>query len=222
MFSVLGIVVLGAISNGVWESLLRPALHTGSRWVLDIASFSVTNYKNGVYQQVAADDQSWFALETLVRVTIMYALISAALIFFFMDMFNSLRLRAQSLFDEFQGAPSDRENDFNLESAKKEVADVLKSVRRARVFVYSYSIILGLIFVDHFMQIAKRSYVSSADAHYHHVLRVASPYLNSGEQVEVESDFAQIGSRDDYVKVLSRLESLCKAHGRTVPKFDPW
>jgi hypothetical protein len=75
---------------------------------------------------------------------------------------------------------------------------------------------------SHFVTVARFGYISQATSHYHQVLRLASPYLDAREQAQAESDFAQIGSRDDYVKLLARLESECKAHGRTVPKFDPW
>jgi hypothetical protein len=53
-------------------------------------------------------------------------------------------------------------------------------------------------------------------------MRVVSPYLTASEQAQVESDFAQISNREDYVKVLSPIERQCEAHGRIVPRFDPW
>jgi hypothetical protein len=37
-----------------------------------------------------------------------------------------------------------------------------------------------------------------------------------------KSDSTCVSSREDYVRVLSRLENLCKSHGRTAPEFDPW
>jgi hypothetical protein len=70
--------------------------------------------------------------------------------------------------------------------------------------------------------VAKLGYINSADAHYHQVLRIAAPYFNQLEREQIESDFALVASRDDYVRLLARLENQCKAQGRTVPPFDPW
>jgi hypothetical protein len=206
---ILGLLVLSAISNGVWESLLRPAIHASSRWVLDLASFGVTNYKNGVYQQIAADNQSAVALETLVWVTFMSMLLIGFYVGYTAGQAAATRSRIQAL----QGAPPSPESD---------ITDILKLSRGERFFLYVTLLGLGLLLGNHLVSMARLSYVNSAEVHYHHVLRIALPFLDGREQVEVESDFAQIGSRDDYVKVLSRLESLCKTHGRTVPKFDPW
>jgi hypothetical protein len=78
------------------------------------------------------------------------------------------------------------------------------------------------VFVQHQFYVARETYVNSADAHYHQVMRVDSPYLDAHEETEIESAFAQIGSRDDYVRLVSQLESQCEAHGQKVPQFNPW
>jgi hypothetical protein len=232
--SVLGIIFLGAISNGVWESLLRPATHSISRSVLDIASFGVRNYKNGIYQQIAADNQSDVAFETLFRVTAVYGFILAIYLVELLGRLDSLKSRGQKVLRRLSDLPLNRdpaapshvpslaEFEASTEALRQQSTRLLKSTERARLTTYVLAVAVGLTFVGYFVSLARLSYANSADAHYHHVLRVASPYLSSGEQAEVESDFAQIGSREDYVKVLSRLDDLLKAHGRTVPKFDPW
>ena len=234
VLSVLGIIFLGAISNGVWESLLRPATHSISRSVLDIASFGVRNYKNGIYQEIAADNQSDVAFETLFRVTIIYAFILAVYLLDLLGRFDSLRSKGQRVLQRLSDlplshtpatpshVPSIAELEASTDALRQKGTRLLKSTERARLTTYGLAVAIGLLFVGHFISLARLSYANSAAAHYHYALHVASPYLSSGEQAEVESEFAQIGSREDYIKVLSRLESASKAHGRTIPKFDPW
>jgi hypothetical protein len=189
-------IFLGALGSGLWQSLLAPAVHAISRWILDIASLGLASYKNGVYLQVAADNQSNIGLAILALLTMGFC----ALTGFFFGTLSGRRIAMQRL----------------------DAAAQLKILRRASRGLYSGAVLIFLLLVAQFITLARLSYVNSADAHYHFVLRAIAPYLVAGEQVQVESDFTQIRSRDDYIRLLERLESQCKAHGLTVPKFDPW
>lgn len=213
---------VGALANGVWQSLLGPAIHFSTRWILDLASLGLTGYKNGVYRQVAADNQSAVGVETLTWLFIVSGLMLG---WFFGDSWSSHqenRSKCQDLLKKLSDAPTASDPPVTMDSIKLELAAILKTVNRARWFLYFSSLVIGVIFISHQVSMARLSYVNSASAHYHQVLRVASPYLDAHEQAEVESDFAQVASRDDYVRLLSRLEGQCKAHGKTAPKFDPW
>ena len=70
---ILGAIIVGALGSGLWESLLGPAIHAVSRWVLDIASLGLASYRNGVYRQIAADNQSAVGLETLLVINLIAA-----------------------------------------------------------------------------------------------------------------------------------------------------
>ena len=111
-----------------------------------------------------------------------------------------------------------------------EAADVLRerlerqlmSLRNVRRTDKVFTAVLAFFLAVDLIGWNRHGYINSADAHYHHVLRIALPYLAAGEQAQIESDFAQIRTRQDYVNVLSKLEGKCRAQGRTAPQFDPW
>jgi hypothetical protein len=219
---VLGAIVVGALGSGVWQSLLGPAIHFSSRWVLDVASLGLTSYKNGVYQRIAADNQSSVAVTTLLDVTALRALISVFVIVYGFYLLRTVRLQRQHMLREFLDAPPNPEPAMSQDALRQKVIGDLKLLGKMRIWLYVLSLLAVVVLSDEFVSVARRGYVNTADAHYHQMLRIVSPYLDAREQAEVESDFAQISSREDYVKVLARLESQCKAHGRTIPKFDPW
>jgi hypothetical protein len=213
--------LLGALGSGVWQSLLGPAIHASSRWVLDIASLGMASYKNAVYQEIAADNSSRATVATLHLATMIYALLVLVGVQGLFIFLSSLRRKGKLLSERISGARRD--------SAPEGIAEIraglegsIKSLDRLRWFMYAFTLFVAAALVNDYVSQAKFSYISSADGHFHQVLRVASPYLDTHEQAQVESEFAQVSSRDDYVKLLSRLESQCKAHGQTVPKFDPW
>lgn len=219
---VLGVLFLSALANGVWQSLLGPAIHFSTRWVLDIASLGLTSYKNGVYQQVAADNQSSVGVETFGWVLLFSGMTISFAMGRALRITKESRSESQLLLQKLSDTPPNSKPDDTPDTLRQEIATILKSVERGRWFLYSASLFLAVLLVSRFISLTRLSYVSSADSHYHQVMHIVSPYLDAREQAQVESDFAQIGSREDYVSLLSRLEGECEAHGKTVPKFDPW
>ena len=202
ILSGLAAIILGAIGSGVWQSLLGPAVHTSTTWVLYVASLGLTSYKNSVYQQIAADNQTLVAHDTFILVLWMTSTSVGLLLGY-----ASLQLkRLQRFWTERSDASVNRKPD----TTEFDPATELNGVKKIRLVLYAFT--LGAIFLlgQILVSSARRTYVNSADAHYHQVLRVASPYLDTAERAAVESDFAQTSSREDYVKVLSTLERLCR------------
>lgn len=118
--------------------------------------------------------------------------------------------------------PQEPEPVISGDAKKRAIADDLKWLKVWRRSIYVLALLCVFVSAYLLVSLTKQSYVSSADAYYHQLVRSASPYLDAKELAAIESDFAQLGSREDYVRLMSKLESLCKAHGRTVPAFDPW
>jgi hypothetical protein len=195
ILGICGAILIGALGSGVWQSLLAPAMHAIERGMLDFVSLFWTNYKNQIYQQIAADNQPAIALELFYWVTI------ASM--FLAGMFTSYARGYVSSLTSAGSAPP-----FGIGTL--------------RLAVQVSSLFVTVLVIGQLISFDKLSYINSADAHYHYVMRVATPYLDTHEQAEIESEFAQIGSREDYIKLLSMLEGKCTAHGRSVTKFDPW
>jgi hypothetical protein len=219
---VVGAIIVGALGSGVWQSLLGPAIHASTRWLLDVASLGLTSYKNGVYQQIATDNQFRITIETLYLVTFIYCLLIYAAIQAVFYTLSRLRKRGERLLEHMSGAPPESDAAITTDTLRPELETILRSLRTFRLAMYVSTLFVGAVLASHFVTLARLSYIASADAHYHQVLHLASPYLDAHEQTLVESEFAQLSNRDDYVRLLSRLEGQCKAHGQTVPKFDAW
>jgi hypothetical protein len=215
---VVGTLFLSGLGTGIWQYIIGPTFHTfhtSTRWVLDLASLGMASYKNGVYQQIATDNPASVGIVTLILALSLYLVVTLNLT---TDAFLNMKAigkKLRKLTRLQSGAPPDTEPEF--------VADrEAKYIGKLRVAMYINSLFLILVLVNQFVSLAKLNYVNSADAHYHQVLRVASRFLGAREKDEVESDFALISKREDYVRVLSKLEGECKAHGLIVPEFSAW
>lgn len=219
---VLGTVLVSALGSGVWESLLAPAIHASARWVLDIASLGLTSYKDGVYQEIATDNPSAIGAATLGEVLLVFSTVIMMIILYMLRFLDRIRAQRERLLRTLSEASPASQPDISMEARRQESMARLRVVRRFQLVFYLLLIAVGVVFVQHQFYVARETYVNSADAHYHQVMRVDSPYLDAHEETEIESAFAQIGSRDDYVRLVSQLESQCEAHGQKVPQFNPW
>jgi hypothetical protein len=72
------------------------------------------------------------------------------------------------------------------------------------------------------VNLLKFSYINSALAHYHQVLKIAGPYLDTQSRLQIESKFAQMRNRQDYVAIISNLGKVAQDHGQETPGFDSW
>jgi hypothetical protein len=190
--------------------------------VLDLTSLGLKSYKNAVYLQIAADSQSRAAVETLSVVTRIDAMLIILVVISGIMLNYQVRAENKRLLKRLSEAPPNPEPRVTVGTLRQRAEARAKSAGRHLWAMYVMSLVISVGLVSSFVSVVRHSYINSADAHYHQMLRIVSPYLDAREQAEVESDFAQISSREDYVKVLARLESQCKAHERTIPKFDPW
>jgi hypothetical protein len=206
----LGTIMLGAIGSGVWQSLLGPALHISTRGLLDLASLGFASYKNSVYRQIGADNQFAIDVHALSLTTTIVFYMLVAICFY---LFHQLRHVRRML--EKASTETDATQTSGVERARKLFPKV-------RVAIWMCALIAAVLVFQLFISQARLSYVNSADAHYRQMIRIAAPYMNTSEAAQIESDFAQIGSRQEYVSVLSRLEGIARDHGRNVPGFEPW
>jgi hypothetical protein len=223
---ILGIaatVVLGALGSGLWQNILGPSLHFITRWGLDLASLGFASYKNSVYQQIAVDNPSEVSVLVLGVVTSLFILATSWQMKEAFTKNTSESLRIQRALGSLSTAEV-------ASPVSPEAADVLRerlerqliTLRKVRRTDKVFTAVLAFCLAVELIGWNRHTYINSADAYYHHVLRIALPYLAAGEQAQIESDFAQIRTRQDYVSVLSKLEGKCRAQGRTVPQFDPW
>jgi len=217
---LLGAIAVKILVTSLSDSLVMPALHTVSRWVLDLASLGLTSYKNGVYMQIAVDNQSAVPILTLRLVTGISAATLGVVCGYTTGRFVGELSAIRDSLKELSEKPSNDAPTSNEGMHRQALEADVKSLTAKRWVVYAFLSCMGILFFALLESLARISYVNSAGSHYHHVMRIV--YLEPREQAQVESDFAQIGSREDYVRLLSRLEGQCKAHGKTVLKFDPW
>lgn len=194
ILGVLGMILVGAIGSGVWSGVLGPVLHSAGIGLLNLMALGFKSYKDSVYRQLAVDNAHLAAIEVYSLLAGFFIGVSAGLMGFLAGW------RAGS-----RRPPGERTTPLFFSA-----------------FPYFAFVALGIVTVFLGINTAKISYITSALANYHQTLRVVSPYLSAQERLSVESQFAQIRTRQDYVDILDRLNSVAGEHGQKAPGFQPW
>jgi len=96
--------------------------------------------------------------------------------------------------------------------------------KRAFYFWFGYSVYFAMVLVVLLgsFTAAQMSYVESAIVHYNQALRIASPYMDMQQRLQIDADFAQVRNRQDYVTILEKLHKIAQDHGQKITKFDAW
>ena len=177
------------VGSGLWENVLSPAFHFVMRWMLDLTSPGFASYKNSVYQQIAADNPSDVSVSALGLVTGIFILAVSWHMRYGFVKNNSERSRIQrtlsSLSASDVGSPISQESAAELRGRLERQLIALRNIRRTDLVfsgMVTVCLVVELIAWNGF------SYINSADAHYHQVLRIAAPYLAAGEQAQTDSE----------------------------------
>jgi hypothetical protein len=210
----LGLVFVGALGSGLWDAALKPVLLRASYGLMTLSSLGIESFRTGTYEWIATGSTGWAGVETLALVTgLLITLSGAAFVYVFL---NSQELQSkQKLMDGHAGAfprPSPEE-------IRKLNRRYLKYLRR---MVYFIGVILLLFAGMLFVGLSRASYEFRAVVHFQQALKIASPYLSDTDRSMVESKFAQIHSKSEYVAIVGDLAKTANDHGQHVPAFNAW
>jgi hypothetical protein len=77
----------------------------------------------------------------------------------------------------------------------------------------------GIVFI---IVYTKTTYVPEAIGYYEQLKRIDGPFLTPEQLKQLDSEFAQIQSREDYDRVIEQLTSIASAHNFKQPRFEVW
>lgn len=209
----LGVIVLGALGSGFWETVLKPAFVHASYGLMSLSSLGIESVRTGVYEQIATGSTSRAGVRTMSLITIIAVGLFGLMFIYFLLQYVDLQ-REQERLD----GRTDAEHRKSPEDLKR-LQKLLKIWRRL-VYCLGCLVLLqsGMLLVD----LSRVSYEYAAVVHFQQALKIASPYLSDTDRNMVESKFAQIHSKPEYVAIVDDLAKTAKEHGQQVPAFNAW
>jgi hypothetical protein len=187
-------VVLGAVGSGVWEWLLKPALTGTSDLVLSIATLGVQSFKDSLYKDIALG----FREEPSLRLySAVFAFLPSMLVGAISGAYFAHVLHKRGV------------NEAILD---KTTTWLVKPIFIGIVFLLVFSMV----------QATQVAYVNRAITHFNQLYAIAAPFVPDEQRLVFRSQFAQVASREDYVKVVDGLVQVCRGKNIAVPEFSIW
>jgi hypothetical protein len=218
----LGVIFLGALGSGLWETALRPGLVRLSYGILSLSTLGLESIRSGIYERIASGSTSAASLQTMFLLT-MFGVVAYLTVFQFMlySVRNERRELAR-LEQRIAEMGKEKKTPPETKTAEQILASWRGEIRIGRrlLYILGVSILLasGMLVVD----LSRINFETAAVVHFQQALKIASPYLTDTDRAMVESKFAQIHSKAEYVAIVGDLAQTAKAHGQTVPPFSAW
>lgn len=195
---VLGVILLGAIANGVWSGILSPALS----WFVDIVirSFSLisVSFKNNIYQEAA---KGFHEAPSLENFFICLAVFFATIWAFSSVIFSQISKR------------------LTTEEASKE--DLLKLKRKLNRDRITVSILLLTFFLMFLWSLLKLQYANRIITQSLNSVEIISPFIEQKEYLSLKSDFYRVKNAEDYEAYYKKMVDLSDEHEIELPLFKP-
>lgn len=214
-------VFLGAVGSGIWQYVLNPALEGSTRFLLEIGTLGVETFKNELYIEVSKGYQETASFKTLSILSLIIGLLSILLCAkSIVDAHFAIKKHGDLLKDIELLEQGKKEEPRSITEIKNDL--ILNNPKSMLKSAYMMIPFAGMLIIILTISTASDRYVNNAVAHYNQILKVASPYMTHEEILQIESEFAQISSSEDYIKVTEKLYQYTNEAEIEVNHFDIW
>jgi hypothetical protein len=217
-----GVIVLGALGSGFWEIVLKPALVHASYGLMSLSSLGIESVRTGIYERIATGSTARAGLWGLALLTIL-------MVTFFVLMFGALLVlmaKTRQQHDRLEWRAATRDGKTNAaephETAEQTLQAGRRSIKNNRWAAYGVGFMVFLTVGMLLVQLSREIYQTAAVMHFQQALKIASPYLSDTDRAIIESQFAQIHSKSEYVAIVDGLAKTASEHGQQVPTFTAW
>jgi hypothetical protein len=204
-------IVLGAIGSGLWELALRPAALWSGKAILTVVTLGSSTVKDGIYLEAAkgyheAGDLELFSFEVMCLFGLSGGFAGVII--------GSLYVRRVIT------SAQDTEAAHNkLKSLLDEKGFITKTDYPMMWTLLLVSLLFACIQDISYLKLFQ---ANEAYTYYSQSLTICRPYMDDQQTQIIESRYASIKSRDDYMNVTNQLAQVALANHRELPKFNPW
>jgi hypothetical protein len=201
---VLGIVgglLLGAFGSGLWEEAVKPAGQWASHSILNIVTLGSSAAKDSIYANAAKRYHEAIATELFIFIEMTLTLMAPV------TCFIALFLTRRFVTRDFSSAP--------LSGRKLSPRLVLRLAYGVTLLV----VLDSTAFLINQLMILQ---ANNALTFFSQSMAICRPYMDEKQAQMLESRFAAIRTRADYIIVTSELRQLAAANHRTLPNYQPW
>ncbi len=197
-------VFVGALGSGLWELALKPGGHWLGQLILTGATLGSRLIKDQIYMEAAKGNHEAIARHSTSILYWGFGLACGALTG---GLLGASRLRSPK-------GPG-QENQAERASPSR---------WRLPARGYAFIVLSGLLFSTASFLVGSLKVEVANDAYtfFSQSLAICRPYISDHEARLLESRFAAIRGRDDYIGVINDLGRIAASNQLKLPDFKPW
>lgn len=206
---IIGTIVLGAISSGVWEYIFKPLLESGTKIIMDIATLGMEAYKNDVYRQIAKGFSEKNSINTYSNImNIMFYMMILGFFIFYSNLKKIKDKYKQLMCGE--------------QSIQKRNVTIPAIIKKFKRLFYAYSFLVIIFFILNLFSVYRLNYINNSIIYFEQLKKASAPYIPQKQFLMIESRFALINNKDDYVSVMSDLEKILQNENIHIQQILIW
>ncbi len=220
LLTVLGALILGALGSGVWELVFRPSGRWLGHTVLSAVSFGSTSVRDAVYREAA---RGFHEGSGLMLLGFFLGLIGSAPLFLLLDaLLDRRRLqRDRSGTPRVSGA-NRQEVEAKLSQLQTEIDRLDKRMGRLLTARFVALAILAVPCLTVTFNGLKLTAANDAFTFFSQSMTICRPYMTDQDARILNSRFAQIRGRSDYMMIASKLREIAESNHAVLPEYEPF
>ncbi|MEQ1143357.1 hypothetical protein [Acinetobacter soli] len=200
ILGILGTLIVGGLGSGVWEIVLKPLLSFVGNGFINFLINKSTNFSNEIYQSIS--------MRSLDR---------------FQAKIYSLMVMFLATFSIFICLIAFSQGKKKFELVKEDIKQVdkqwiFKDRKNFYCFITIYFLLASVPFVTYTYDGMKTEFISKKVIYFEYLLKVNADVINDTDLKKIESQFAQIKSSEDYIKIIKKLENLAFVNNKNTNK----
>lgn len=211
---LVGSVLLGGIGSGVWELALKPLGQWCGRLALTGATLGSNSVRDSIYREAAKGYHEASALNMFsLTVFVMFAICSFAL-----GVANGKRRASKDkhvLASEIAMLEPEEKASF----LEKKIKLLRRKLYISELVVIGFGVLLASI---QLVDLLKLEQANAAYTYFAQSMAICRPYIGDQQAQVMQSRFAAINGRNDYLKLADDLKQIATANQRNLPEFNPW
>jgi hypothetical protein len=210
---IAGAVLLSAIGSALWDAV-KPLWIGGRDALLNLVTFGISQYKDGMYATIAKGFHEDSSVEAL---PFLFLILLALVSMMFLGIANTSMRRAATNAKKTEVPDEQRHSQSGLKIKRSE--DIKRQLRWEIRFFLIYLVFSSTLMI---IDVIKESYVNSAITYYRQLVKIAAPALSPEDVEEIESKYARIKNMHDYQEVIHGLRDRITHANFESPPFSIW
>ncbi|KIH76741.1 hypothetical protein SAMN05660860_00884 [Geoalkalibacter ferrihydriticus] len=227
IFTVFAAIVLGAIGSGTWEYIFKPIILLSRDFILNVTTLGIEKFKNEVYLDISRGYTENTSLNILGEINQLYFTFSIIFCLWAYTKIKDIKKDKKEILGNLVELEKELDGNFEQKCQRehiKELREILSNLntKSTTILLYIFILIVVISTSARYMNFAKTSYINSAISHYKQGMQIIKPYIPTERYILIESEFAQINRKEDYVNVLNKIYIELERNNFNYRKFDAW